>query len=98
MSAPDYICSYLDISTGHLPQEDMDRLCKQNEPTGPIAYPYDGGCFAYVHDASEFNTFIRQGYSVQLIEAFKLAQRHECTFIRFDCDGARISELAYFDW
>lgn len=37
-------------------------------------------------------------YPAEFAAIFALARQHDCTWVRFDCDGPQIEGLPFYDW
>lgn len=94
------IFNYLDISTGHMTEED-DKLLKESEAS-LVVYSYEYGYFVHVPDlkteSSIIPAFREHGFSEAFSKIMEYAQGKGFAFVRFDSDGAEYEELPMFNW
>jgi hypothetical protein len=88
---------YLDISTGHMADRDMELLKKDD---GPLAvYPYTEGYWVHVSpDIKNEAALCKLGFSEGFAKVYLAAKRAGCWFIRFDCDGFMYERFLAYEW
>lgn len=79
------ISKYLVLSTAHITKRDSELL--SNKGWAEDEYGY------WVH-----KDFTSEDLSSTFHACLKLAQQHDCTYVRFDRDGPDVDELTTFDW
>lgn len=91
---------YMDLSTGHVTQKDMELL---DGDTCVIAYPYKEGAFVIV--PPDLNTELQHrqdivdaGFSVAFLEMLQYAFDAGVLIVRLDADGDQDESLPTFDW
>lgn len=97
------ILSYLDCSTSHVTEKDMELL----KETPAFLYDfthasYEYGAFVSVSGAAELEEETRKmledGFSEAFINLRKYAEQHGCTILRLDAHGVVIEGLPTFEW
>jgi hypothetical protein len=94
-----YLVKCLDISTGHI-SEDDSRFLKQAEknPFQPlIVYHYEEGCFVYI-PKDNFEELATFGYSDQFVRILIRGKKLGCKYVQFDRDGTTYADLTTFSW
>jgi len=89
---------YLDISTGHVMEADLQNLEHDDCPI--TAYPYEEGCWVHVDNNGEttFNGLLRLGFSEGFAKVYMAAVAAKCQWIKFDCDGWQYERFEHYDW
>lgn len=83
----------LDISTGHVCKETSELLnAGGGEHTWAI--PFEYGWFV---DVPEYDCG-REQRPADINTVMDYARKHDCEWIKFDCDGELLSDLPKFDW
>ena len=96
-----YIVNSLDISTGHITQQDDIQLKADVAGCGAdalIVYDYAEGYFVYIPDKDDIPGLVNAGYSQELINILLRGRELGCKYVQFDCDGTTYADLPYFDW
>ena len=98
------IKNYLDISTGHIKPENVDKILnKQGElPTETFlyGYPYDYGTFITIGSIENVDTLINDynnGFD-DIINIVRFCNRHNISLIRFDADAEKLEDFQTYDW
>jgi len=88
------ISRYLDLSTAHVTQKDMDLISFDYDNNPVYSYDYEYGSFVFLPDTKSkieqielFCDLIEYGYSKSFVKVVKYAKDLDCTMIRLDCDG-----------
>lgn len=97
---------YLDVSTCHVTQKDMELLLVQGERSdglNVLAYPYDYGAFIPLSSdpdlVAEFEERARErGYSESFFKLIQYARDNELRMVNLDADGDEIEGLDTHDW
>lgn len=92
------IRKFLDISTGHLPPSERERI--DDGEAGPLAYPHpDGyGWFVYVpEDPDMWQDDEDDDAMPALLACMKRARALGCDYILFDCDAPIDEELPVYN-
>ena len=90
----------LDISTGHLSQQDVNLL-EDTENLSFTCVSYEEGFFI---NLSLFETNLpqmkqeEQRFSPEFFKIIKAALKEGCTHINFDRDGEEYEEFTKFEW
>jgi hypothetical protein len=92
-----FIFKVLDISTGHMTQDDNQVLELNRDTDGPMpAYELkEYGWLVYV---GELEDNWKEDMSPAFVEVLKKAQELGCDYVRFDRDGRVYDELPTFEW
>ena len=105
MSLP--ISQYLDISTGHLPEQEMmllnDATDSEHEPTSlptrVVPHAYGAWVWVQFDDAHEQDAaFDDDGRLPNLLRMVRFARSHQCHWINFDRDAVVVDELPSWEW
>ncbi len=101
-----YISKILDISTGHITENDNDLLGKEDCPV--VAYPYGpeedqyGYLVCVKMDEEAFQTEVilskEYGFSESFIKIYKAAHAHGIEYVRFDRDGVEYEDIPIYNW
>jgi len=95
---------FLDISTGHLPVKDRERLGALTNRTLPFrVFTHEYGWNVWLNGDDE-----RLEHNIEALEevygltdalghVLRYAKHHECWMVNFDRDAERIEGLAYWD-
>lgn len=91
---------FLDISTGHVTQEDMVRLEKPE--SGLTVYPFEYGNWVHVsqdHPSDITPKALKAlGYSEGFVKVYLAARKAGCWFIKFDQDGDEYEQFEQYEW
>lgn len=85
------ISKFLTLSTLHITHKDSIKMQEESLPQDDWSYWF------YVPELDS-EDIILNGYSSALIKAVRLARKHDCKYIKFDCDGLVNDTLPKFDW
>jgi len=96
------IFKVLSLSTGHVPEDDLQWLIS-GLVEEVIAYPYEYGVWIYVPSDTEtfketIDSINHSNFSQALINCMKHAYSNDCRYIQLDRDGDVNSDLESFDW
>lgn len=97
------IYKYLDVSTAHVTEKDMQLLETRKDfaNSNPVsAYNYEHGAFVVICEEVTDRALSDFGYSPSFVKLGRYAREHGCATIRLDCDGDKIesSALDTNDW
>lgn len=100
-----YLVTSLDISTGHLTEQDNNLLSRSEDDDPVTAYKYPYGYIVYVGDVpavgylpEEYDETIKKyGYSDSFINILKKARDLGCKYAQFDADGITYDDIPYYD-
>jgi hypothetical protein len=87
------IGNFLDISTSHVTQDDMEQLACGTDSV--VAYVYEQGAFVVPIDTREEEL---ANYSPEFKGIMLLAKKLGVWFVRFDADGEVYEDLPKMDW
>lgn len=97
--------TYLDVSTGHVTQQDCELLAKQGHANPLIAYGYPSGYFVPLsgdflgmQDTEQEQEFKAFGYSQQMLDLIAFALGIDIYMLRIDSDGELIPALEFIAW
>lgn len=104
------VLTMLDLSTGHITEEDSTKLyilkelaTLRNSPIRIIAHQY--GWFVNVPEDKSVQERIERvialidaGFSEEFIVLYFMARDSGCSWINFDQDGETVDDLPVFDW
>ena len=97
------IQKFLDLSTGHLPQKEFERLSNFNDSALTV-FNHEHGLIIWLPDKENWNE-IKQNFEQDynwspdnLDKIMQHAYKHNCWLINFDQDAEQIDELEYYDW
>jgi hypothetical protein len=98
-----YTVKSLDISTGHLTEQDNNLLQADADnnpgPNTPVAaYKYEYGYFVYVGEEAEDQTIKEYGYSDSFINILKKARELKCKYVQYDSDGIQYEDIPFYNW
>lgn len=88
-----FIFKVLDISTGHMTEDDNTKLA---EGLGrlPVSELNEYGYLVYIGELEENWDHMSDAFKNVLLTA----RAHGCEYVRFDADGRAYDELPVFDW
>lgn len=88
------IHKYMDASVKYILAKDA-AILEDNYNNPVITYGFEFGWWLYVPDPHPENDEMSDhGYSAAFIQLIKVAQEHDCVFIKLDRDGGQIEGLA----
>ena len=98
------IQKFLDLSTGHLPVTDRERLnllASRNLPFRVFGHEYGWNVWL-CGEGKQFDQNIEAleeayGFTDALGRVLRCAKHYECDMVNFDRDAERIDGLAYWD-
>jgi hypothetical protein len=98
------ICKYLDVSSGHIMEEDMylldfdGRARLEHEI---IAVPHEYGAWIHaMQNAAQdnYNALREAGFSDAFVNVLEFARKHECVWINIDAGGVIHRDLDWCEW
>lgn len=97
-----YTNKVLDISTGHITENDNKLLTKDECPVSAYKFTY-GFLVNVPHNIESVykdtrKAIVVNGFSDAFQTVFELARKNQCDYIMFDCDGITYEDLPVFDW
>jgi hypothetical protein len=91
------IYKYLDVSTSHVMESDLAELKRRDCPI--VAYPYPEGVWVHVTPDKVTAAGLQAlGFSEGFAKVYVAAQKADCYFIRFDCDGMEYEQFPVYEW
>jgi len=100
------ILNYLDLSTGHLSQNDFDILQEvANTKNGDFPFrvvDHEFGLLVFMPPPVDLQEVLEElpesGISPNLLNVLDYAQELKCSLLNFDQDGGTIEQLPIYDW
>ena len=99
------IYKMMELSTAHVTKETAEKMSNDAvnmyaNTSGVALYGKSGyGYFVSVPEDLKYNDdTIFSEIPSDLLECLKYAFSHDCEWIMFDCDAAKISELPTYEW
>lgn len=90
-----YIFKVLDISTGHITEDDAKRL-EANEDRITAYSLHEYGWLVYIGEIIE--NWPKKYWSPAFRKVLRVAKELGCEYVRFDRDGTEYDGLPKFDW
>jgi len=91
---------FLDCSTGHVTERDMDLL--KRDDCQIVTYQFEYGTWVHVLQDKpyEFTYKILKllGFSVGFIKVYMAARAAGCWFIKLDQDGETYEQFTHYEW
>lgn len=92
----------LDISTGHITENDNKLLADEECPVSAYKFIY-GFLVNVPHNLENIYEETRKaivitGFSDAFQTIYELARKNKCDYIMFDCDGITYEDLPVFEW
>jgi hypothetical protein len=92
----------MDISTGHITENDNKILSSKIKNNPVIFYRYPHGYFITVDTLDTITTTKQKlkdfGYSNEFVNILTQARKHKCEYLLIDADGHNYSDIPSFDW
>ena len=88
------------FSTAHITEGDSETLeFEATTNTVPVlgVYRYEYGFYIYISPEKE-DDMILEHYSKHFLNLIKIAEKHDCKYLKLDCDGQIFNNLKTFDW
>lgn len=93
---------YLIVSTGHITEEDMNKLDEESDIDGRVsllARVYEEGICVFVGTEEDMAKKAEKcGFGKGLQDMLTLARKNGCTFLTLDRDGPVIDGYKTYDW
>ena len=93
---------YLVVSTGHITEEDMDRLDEEaDDGSGEslVVLVYDEGVIVFVGTKEDMaKRAENRGFGEGLQKMLSLARKNDCQHLRLDSDGPTLEGYEVYDW
>jgi len=89
---------FMDISTGHITEEDADLL-RRGFNNQLYIIKYDFGDFVLVEEGDAFlNAIVGFGYSGSFLKIIIIAQTMGMAYVRFNADAPMLDGLERYEW
>lgn len=97
-----YFFKCMDISTGHISEEDDKILSSKRKDNPLIFFKYTYGYFIPIIALEDIRIVKRKlkefGYSDEFIHIIAKARKHKCDYLLIDADGTTYSDIKSYNW